>query len=102
MLNNKKSLLQRARIAMLAIVTILSISGSFAMTPKHSAALQTWGVLSTNGSSYIVTAITANSFCDGANAVCKVRSEMAPDEQTGEIAKSDAQEVPNERGNFQP
>ncbi len=100
MLNNKKGLLQRARIAMVAIVTIIGISGAFAMSPHRSADSQTWGVLQTNASSYVVTAITANSFCDGAAKICKVRSSVSPNPETHELSTMDAQPVTDEPGNF--
>jgi hypothetical protein len=93
MLNNKKGLLQRARIAMLAIVTIISVGGAFAMTPKHSNVLQTWGVLQTNASTYVVTAITASTQydCEFSQKVCTVRSEATPNPMTHEIPISGAE-----------
>ncbi|QEM03719.1 hypothetical protein DIU31_009415 [Mucilaginibacter rubeus] len=80
MLNSKKSFLQKARIAMVAIVTIMSLGGAYAMNaPKHDA-LQTWGVIATVGNQYHVTAVTSGSFCDNPSAkACEVRSAATPD-----------------------
>ena len=88
MLNNKKNLLQRVRIAMVAIVTIMSVGGAFAMAPTHNNALQTWGVLVTNSNSYQVTAVTAGSFCTGTARVCTVQSTATPD-ANGDIPKNE-------------
>lgn len=99
MLNNKKSLLQRARIAMLAIVTIIGIGGAFAMTPRNSAALQTWGVLQTNASTYVVTAVTAGSTCNVSSRICEVRSDATPNPMTKEIPIAGSELVQN--GAFQ-
>ena len=100
MLNNKKNLLQRVRIAMVAIVTIMSVGGAFAMNAPKAQAMQTWGVLVTNASSYHVTAVTAGSGCDLAPAkACEVRSAATPD-ASGNIPKSGATIVIN--GSFNP
>jgi hypothetical protein len=90
MFNNKRSLLQRVRIAMVAMVTILGIGGAFAMNPPQDKAMQTWGVIVTNANSYVVTATTANSFCDSSSPrTCTVQSAVAPDPVTHELQKSD-------------
>ena len=94
MFNNKKSLLQRVRIAMVAIVTIMGIGGAFAMNAPKTQAAQTWGVLATNANSYHVAAVTANSFCDAASRACEVRSTSMPD-GSGNIPKAGATIVLN-------
>lgn len=94
MLNSKKSFLQKARIAMVAIVTIMSLGGAYAMNaPKHQSGT-TWGVVMTNANSYQVTALTAHSSCAGATRVCKIQSTATPD-QNGDIPKSAATIVQN-------
>ncbi|WP_345952983.1 hypothetical protein [Mucilaginibacter sp. PAMB04168] len=79
MFKNNKSLLQRARIAMLAIVTILGISGAFAMkAPEHKQA-STYGVVRATVGGWIVTSAAGD--CDlNLPQTCKVESEQAPDE----------------------
>ncbi|SEM74480.1 hypothetical protein ACRQ5D_31320 [Mucilaginibacter sp. P25] len=78
MLNNKKSFLQKARIAMVAIVTIMSVGGAYAMNaPKHQAGT-TWGVVATTANSYQVTALTANSHCNSGSTVCEIQTELQP------------------------
>jgi len=99
MLNNQKSLLQRARIAMVAIVTIMSVGGAFAMNAPKAQALQTWGVLQTNANNYVVTAVTSGSFCEAATRICKVQSTATPDPTTHQIPKSGATTLEN--GAFQ-
>jgi anti-sigma-K factor RskA len=89
MLNSKKSFLQKARIAMVAIVTIISLGGAYAMnSPKHQSGT-TWGVVQTNANSYQVTAVTDHSACTGTMRICKIQSATAPD-QNGDIPKADA------------
>ena len=101
MLNNQKSLLQRARIAMVAIVTIMGIGGAFAMNPPKSQVLQTWGVIVTNANTYRVTAVTANSFCDTAiPRICTVKSAATPDPVTHLLQKSDTSSPTS--GEFNP
>jgi hypothetical protein len=97
MLNNKKNLLQRVRIAMVAIVAIMSIGGAFAMkAPEHKLS-STYGVASTDPTYYHVTAAT-NYTCDTApTKVCTITTSAMPDSQ-GRIPKSQA-EV-NENGSF--
>jgi hypothetical protein len=101
MLNNKKSLLQRARIAMVAIVTIVGISGAFAMTPHHNGTLQTWGVLQTNATTYVVTALGPNEHCvDDPDRVCTVKSSATPNPTTHEIPISTASDpIPGDFSN---
>jgi hypothetical protein len=90
MLNNKRSLLQKVRIAMVAIVTILSIGGAYAMKAPANQAGTTWGVLATNANTYRVTAVTAGSDCDNApQRACKVNSTAMPD-ANGLIPKAGA------------
>jgi|GEM_PF-4141297 len=98
MFNNKRSLLVRVRIAMVAIVTILGLSGAYAMTPAQHQDATTWGVVATNANSYEVTAITANSQCLSSQRICKVHSEVAP--TNGELSMDDATPVLDEPGTF--
>ena len=87
MLNNKKSFLQKARIAMVAIVTIMSLGGAYAMNaPKHQDGT-TWGVVATNANSYRVTALTANSHCNSGSSACEISTTTPPDH--GMISKDD-------------
>lgn len=74
MLNNKKSLLQRARIAMVAIVTIMGIGGAFAMNAPKLQAATTYGVIATNANTYSVTALGPHSKCNASSSTCEVRS----------------------------
>lgn len=89
MLNSKKSFLQKARIAMVAIVTIMSLGGAYAMNaPKHQDST-TWGVVSTSANAYKVTALTPTFGCSQSTRVCTITSAVAPD-GNGNIAKSNA------------
>ncbi len=99
MFKNKKSFLQKARIAMIAIVTIMSIGGAYALNAPKAQAGTTWGVVVTNANSYQVEAVTANSFCENpmSTPVCEIRSTTAPD-GNGDIPKADATVV--QHGNF--
>ncbi|SFT05080.1 hypothetical protein SAMN04487890_10971 [Mucilaginibacter polytrichastri] len=98
MLNNKKSFLQKARIAMVAIVTIMSLGGAYAMNAPKQQAGTTWGVVATLSNAYQVAAITAHSTCTTIPAkICKILSTTAPD-ANHEIPKADATVV--QRGNF--
>jgi hypothetical protein len=98
MLNNKKNLLQRVRIAMVAIVTIMSVGGALAMkAPSHQSG-QTYGTfgLTTTGNHYITTqaAVVAGTYsCNSPTTVpCTVISSVAPAMRNGnwEIPKADA------------
>ncbi len=81
MLNSKKSFLQKARIAMVAIVTIMSLGGAYAMNAPKNDGLQTWGVVATVGNHYQVTAVTAGSTCSNptTSKACQVRSAAPRD-----------------------
>lgn len=85
---------------MVAIVTILGLSGAHAMAPAHHQDAVSWGVVGTQGNDYIVTAVTANSFCSSSDAICKVQSEAMPDQQTGRLSKDLATPDPNAEGTF--
>jgi hypothetical protein len=87
MLNNKKSFLQKARIAMVAIVTIMSIGGAYAMNAPKTQSGTTWGVTSTDGSNYVVTALGSNSHCNSGSQACEITSTTPPD-SNGEIPMS--------------
>jgi hypothetical protein len=78
MLNNKKSFLQKARIAMVAIVTIMSLGSAYAMNSPKTQSATTWGVVMTNANSYKVTAVTADSGCSGTTHICEVVSTATP------------------------
>jgi hypothetical protein len=99
MLNTKKNLLQRVRIAMVAIVTIMGIGGAFAMkAPAHTAA--EWGIVSTDPTYYYVTNLS-NGFCNEAVATnCSVTSAAMPDSQ-GRILKTQAN-LTDKQGDFTP
>jgi len=86
MLNNRKSLLQKARIAMVAIVTIIGFSGAFAMAPHHENASQTYGVIQTVSGGWLVTSSAGD--CNGTTSTCKVVSSVPPDEN-GFISSDD-------------
>lgn len=94
MLNNKKNLLQRVRIAMVAIVTIMSVGGAFAMKAPANRANQTYGAfsLTATGNHYVVTQTAAQPGynCDQASTVCTVISSSAPVMRNGqwELAKT--------------
>jgi hypothetical protein len=97
MLNNKKSLLERARIAMIAIVTIMSIGGAFAMKAPTHKSNQTYGTfgLTTTGNHYITTQTAAapgSYSCNSATTPCTVTSSVAPVLRNSkwEIPKADA------------
>jgi len=100
MLNSKKSFLQKARIAMVAIVTIMSIGGAYAMNaPKHQSGT-TWGVVSTTANNYQVTAVTAHSQCaTDPSAVCKITTTTPPD-RMGNISKTDPNITSTVSGDF--
>jgi hypothetical protein len=87
MLNNKKNLLQRVRIMMVAIVTIMGIGSAFAMKAPSSLAT-TWNVVATVGNDYVVTA-SAGSCNFNPETACTIKSEVAPDSQN-HISKDDA------------
>jgi hypothetical protein len=96
MLNNRENFLQRVRIAMIAIVTIMSVGGAYAMkAPAHTDAV-TYGVIATVGNSYHVTASAGRCNADPSPA-CKVSSSATPDSQ-GLIPQSSATVV--QRGAF--
>lgn len=78
---------------MVAIVTIMSVGGAFAMNAPKSQTLQTWGVVATNANTYQVAAITANSFCDDSQPtkICEVQSAATPDPITHLIPKTGPQ-----------
>ncbi|WP_179412691.1 hypothetical protein HDF19_12930 [Mucilaginibacter sp. E4BP6] len=98
MLNNKKNLFQRVRIAMVAIVTIMSVGGAFAMKVPHHKASVSWGVVSTDANFYHVTAASTGDCLQGAKA-CIVTSTVMPDSQ-GRIPKSEA--TVQQNGTFTP
>jgi hypothetical protein len=97
MLNNKKNLLQRVRIAMVAIVTIMSVGGALAMkAPSHRSG-QTYGTfsLTATGNHYITTqtaVVVGNYTCESGTTPCTVVSTVAPAMRNGnwEIPKADA------------
>ena len=97
MLNNRKSFLQKARIAMVAIVTIMSVGGAYAMNAPKQQAGTTWGVVSTLSNAYQVTALTAHSTCTTSIRVCEIQSTTPPDANKL-IPKADATIV--QHGNF--
>jgi hypothetical protein len=97
MLNKKKNLLQRVRIAMVAIVTIMSVGGALAMKAPSHQANKTYGAFSVTatGNHYVTTqtAVTAGSYsCDAAATPCTVISSVAPTLRNGswEVPKADA------------
>lgn len=105
MLNNQKNLLQRVRIAMVAIVTIMGVGGALAMkAPAHQAG-STYGSfgLTTTGNHYITTpsAVAAGTYsCASSTTACTVISSVAPALRNGnwEIATVDASV--NQQGTF--
>lgn len=105
MLNNQKNLLQRVRVAMVAIVTIMGLGGALAMkAPSHQTS-QTYGSfgLTTTGNHYITTesAVAAGSYsCNTSTTACTVISSVAPALRNGnwEIPKVDASV--NQQGTF--